>query len=145
MKKGISIEHVSVSFRKNTFQLHNINLYIPKGSFFGITGVNGSGKTTLIQLLNGLIPHEIQARMKGNVYIDGINTRAQPVSYFAKKIGMLFQNPDFMLFNLTVAEEIAFGLNNLNLTNHTERISKALNEVGLSGYQSRDPQTLSLG
>ena len=50
-----------------------------------------------------------------------------------------------MLFNLTVAEEIAFGLKNLNLTGQSARISKALNDVGLSGFEKRDPQTLSLG
>ena len=90
MKNGISIENVSVSFSKNKFQLHNINLTIPTGTFFGITGVNGSGKTTLIHLLNGLIPHEIPARLFGKVYVDGISTRDKPVSYFAGKIGMLF-------------------------------------------------------
>jgi energy-coupling factor transport system ATP-binding protein len=145
MIKGIVIENVSVSYEKNKNQLEKINLAIKKGTFLGITGVNGSGKTTLIQLLNGLIPHEIPAKLTGNVFIDGINTRTKPVSFFAKEIGMLFQNPDFMLFNLTVAEEIAFGLNNLKLSNQPERIKQALIAVGLAGYENRDPQTLSFG
>jgi len=145
MKKGISIENVSVSYNKNKYQLNNINLHIKEGTFLGITGVNGSGKTTLIQLLNGLIPHEIQAKFSGNVFIDEINTRSKSVSYFASKIGMLFQNPDFMLFNLTVSEEIAFGLNNLKLTNQQERIKQALADVGLADFEERDPQTLSFG
>jgi len=145
MTNGISLKQVSVSYAKNITQLKDITLHIKNGTFLGITGVNGSGKTTLLQLLNGLIPHEIQAKLAGNVFIDNINTRRKPVSFFARKIGMLFQNPDFMLFNLTVAEEISFGLKNLNLTNQPERIKKALNDVGLSGYEERDPQTLSLG
>ncbi len=145
MKQGISIENVSLSYNKKSNQLENINLNISKGTFFGISGVNGSGKTSFTQLLNGLIPHEIHGKLKGNVYIDGINTRHHSVAFFAKKIGMLFQNPDFMLFNLTVSEEIAFGIKNLKLTNQSERIIKSLNWVGLGGYEKRDPQTLSLG
>lgn len=145
MINGIVLKNVSVSYAKNIKQLENINLTIKNGTFLGITGVNGSGKTTIIQLLNGLIPHEISAKLTGDVFIDEINTRKKPVSFFAKKIGMLFQNPDFMLFNLTVAEEITFGLNNLNLSDHPERIKKALAAVGLSGYENRDPQTLSYG
>jgi energy-coupling factor transporter ATP-binding protein EcfA2 len=145
MKNGISLDNISVSYSKNTPQLENINLRIKSGTFLGITGVNGSGKTTLIQLLNGLIPHEIQAKLTGSVFIDEINTRSKSVSYFARSIGMLFQNPDFMLFNLTVAEEISFGLKNLKLSNQPERIKKALSDVGLAGFEKRDPQTLSFG
>lgn len=145
MKNGISLQNVSVSYAKNTHILENINLEIKSGTFLGIVGVNGSGKTTLIQLLNGLIPHEIQAKLTGDIVIDEINTRSKQVSYFAGKIGMLFQNPDFMLFNLTVAEEIAFGLNNLKISKQPERTKKALNDVGLSGFENRDPQTLSFG
>lgn len=145
MKNGITLENVSISYAKNKQQIDGITVEIKEGTFLGITGVNGSGKTTLIQLLNGLIPHEIQAKFKGEVFVDGISTRKKPVSYFASKIGMLFQNPDFMLFNLTIEEEIAFGLNNLKLTNHAERIKKALIDVGLEGFEKRDPQTLSFG
>ncbi|HWY78873.1 MAG TPA: energy-coupling factor ABC transporter ATP-binding protein [Candidatus Sulfotelmatobacter sp.] len=145
MTTGISLKNVSVSYTRSIKQLKDINLQIKNGTFLGITGSNGSGKTTLLQLLNGLIPHEIQAHLEGDVFIDDINTKTKPVSYFARKIGMLFQNPDFMLFNLTVAEEIAFGLKNLKLTNHSERIKNALNIVGLSGYETRDPHALSLG
>lgn len=113
--------------------------------FLGITGVNGSGKTTMVQLFNGLIPNEIQGNLSGGVYIDGINTRHKPVSFFASKVGMLFQNPDFMLFNLTVAEEIAFGLKNLKIGNIRTKTANALKEVGLEGYEERDPNTLSFG
>lgn len=145
MKKGIVLENVSFNYKDSTLQLQNISFIIPQGGFYGITGVNGSGKTTLTFLLNGLIPHERQGQFSGNVLIDGINTRNKSVSYFARKVGMLFQNPDFMLFNLTVFEEIAFGLKNFKLGSQEERIKKALDMVGLSGFEERDPQTLSFG
>jgi len=146
MKKGIIFDNVSFVY-KNSFahQLNNITLYIPQGSFCGITGVNGSGKTTLTLLINGLIPHQITGILKGNVYLDGINTKEKPVSYFAKSTGMVFQNPDFMLFNLTVKEEIEFGLKNLKLNNHNKRIKEALKIIGMSGFENCNPQTLSFG
>jgi energy-coupling factor transporter ATP-binding protein EcfA2 len=122
--------------------LKDISLQIPKGTFLGISGVNGSGKTTLSLLLNGLIPHEIQGKLNGDIVIDGVNTRKRPVSYFAGKVGMLFQNPDFMLFNLTVFDEIAFGLKQKKLD---QKILQVLEMVNLSGFEKRDPQTLSLG
>lgn len=141
MKNGIILDQVSVSYNSRDFQLKNVSLKIPKGTFLGITGVNGSGKTTLSFLLNGLIPHEIQAKFLGNVFVDGVNTRKKPVAYFADKVGMLFQNPDFMLFNLTVFDEIAFGLKKET----GGKILEALEMVGLKNFEKRDPQTLSLG
>jgi len=145
MKNGIIFDNVSFAHKNGLFQLENINLYIPRGIFCGITGINGSGKTTLTLLINGLIPHQIRGTLKGNVYLDNVNTKEKPVSYFAKSVGMIFQNPDFMLFNLTVKEEIEFGLKNLKLNNHNLRIKEALKIINLSGYENRDPQTLSFG
>ncbi len=145
MKKGIFFDKVSLSYTEGLFQLKDVDLFIPQGSFFGITGINGSGKSTLTLLINGLIPHQIKADIKGKVYVDGVATISKPVSFFANKVGMVFQNPDFMLFNLTVKEEIEFGLKNLNINNMEERVKKALEMVGMEGFEERDPQTLSLG
>lgn len=143
MNKGIQLNNVSFSYDSKTTQLKDVSLKITKGTFLGITGINGSGKTTFGLLLNGLIPHEIDGKMKGEVLIDEISTKKKPVSYFAGKVGMLFQNPDFMLFNLTVFDEIAFGLT--KQTDLSEKVDKALEMVGLKGFAKRDPQTLSLG
>lgn len=145
MEKGISIENISFSYDGNSFALENVSLFIKPQSFLGITGVNGSGKSTLTYLLNGLIPHQINGKLSGEVFIDGIATKKESVSFFSQKVGMLFQNPDFSLFNLTVEEEIAFGIKNLGLKNETKRIKSALDLVGLSNYKDRDPQELSLG
>jgi len=142
MNSGIQLDNVSFGYKSGIFQLEDISLQIPKGSFLGITGVNGSGKTTLSLLLNGLIPHEISGKLSGEVLIDGVNTKKQSISYFAGKVGMLFQNPDFMLFNLTVFDEIAFGLKQKD---PAEKVRRALEMVGLSKFEKRDPQTLSLG
>lgn len=145
MKKGIAVNHVSFAYEKDHYVLNGVSLEIPQGVFLGITGVNGSGKSTLTYLFNGLIPHFIKGKLIGEVTIDSLSTRKRNVAYFAQKVGMVFQNPDFSLFNLSVAEELEFGLKNLKLENRKERINQALEIVGLSHFANRDPQTLSLG
>jgi len=144
-KSGIYIDHVSFQYGIGGYELDEITTTILEGSFCGITGVNGSGKTTLTYLLNGLIPHQVEGRFTGNVMIDGINTKHKPVSYFSRKVGLVFQNPDFMIFNLTVKEEIAFGLKNLGLDRINDRIETSLESVGLSDFVDRDPHLLSMG
>lgn len=144
-KKGIDIDSVSFSYRKGKQQLAKITAKISQGSFCGVTGKNGSGKSTFTLLLNGLIPQQIKGDFRGNVYVDGVDTRSKPVAHFAKSVGMVFQNPDFMLFNLTVKEELEFGLHNLHLDKINKRISNALEMVGMAEYEKSDPQTLSLG
>jgi energy-coupling factor transport system ATP-binding protein len=142
---GIHINNVSFQYGVGGYELDEVSTTIDSGSFCGITGVNGSGKTTFTYLLNGLIPHQIEGKLTGDVFVDGINIRNKPVSYFAQKVGIVFQNPDFMIFNLTVKEEIVFGLTNLGLDRVDERVKTSLIEVGLAGYEDRDPHMLSLG
>jgi energy-coupling factor transport system ATP-binding protein len=145
MKHGIVICDVSFYYQTNREALSHIDLTIKPGLFVGISGSNGSGKTTLSYLINGLIPHSIPGRMSGAVFIDNVDTKTKSVSFFSKSVGMVFQNPDFSLFNLTVGDEIAFGLKNLNGHADKKDIRESLNSVGLEGYEDRDPQTLSFG
>lgn len=145
MKSGIVFDKVSFSYQGKTNQINKVSFQIPLGSFYGITGLNGSGKSTLVLLMNGLIPHQIEGILTGNIYVDQVNTKDEPVYYFAKKIGMVFQNPDFMLFNLTVREEIEFGLKNLRLDQHDKRIRQALASIDMEEFIDRDPKTLSFG
>jgi len=145
MQNGIRFENVSFSYPDKTEVLSGINFTIEPGSFVGVTGTNGSGKSTCTYLMNGLIPHTIPGRLTGDVFVDGVNTRTKPVAFFAKHVGMVFQNPDFSLFNLTVAQEIAFGLTNLHRSADATLINNALSQVGLDDFRDRDPQSLSFG
>lgn len=145
MQQGIVLDKVSFSYKKETKVLRNISLEISRGDFLGISGTNGSGKSTLSLLLNGLIPHFIEGELSGQVLVEGVSTTQKNVSYFAQRVGMVFQNPDLSLFNLTVSEEIEFGLKNFGLDNIEKRKKEALSLVGLSGFENRDPQTLSFG
>jgi energy-coupling factor transport system ATP-binding protein len=142
---NITLANVTFSYQKNTPILKNLSCTINSGTFLGIIGVNGSGKSTFSYLLNSLIPQVIKGNLSGEILIDGVSTQKNDSSYFAKKVGMVFQNPDFSLFNLTVKEELEFGLDNLKISNKEEKILHALSAVGMQDFLTKDPKTLSFG
>uniref|UniRef100_A0A7C5V203 Energy-coupling factor transporter ATP-binding protein EcfA2 n=1 Tax=Caldicellulosiruptor owensensis TaxID=55205 RepID=A0A7C5V203_9FIRM len=103
--------------------LENINLSITKGEFIGIIGKTGSGKSTLVQLMNGLLVPQI-----GDVFVDGINTRDnKKVKEIRKKVGLVFQYPEYQLFEETVYKDIAFGPQNLGFSE--DEVKRRVNEV----------------
>lgn len=142
---SIIFESVSFQYGSDDKILDLIDLEINKNDFTAILGKNGSGKTSLTYCINGLIPHAIPGKLTGNVYIDGKNTKDISIGEISKKVGSVFQDPDLVIFNLTVEEEVAFGVYNLKLDDPKKRVREALKEVGLSGFEKRDPQSLSGG
>ncbi len=144
-QRGIHISGVSFTYPQSTRGLADITLSFTPGTLTGIVGSNGSGKTTLLCLCNGLIPQEVTGTYVGDVTVDDVSTLDGPVSYFARSVGLVMQDPDLGIFNLTVSEEVAFGMRNLGLSTDTGAIQDALTHVGLEGYEDRDPQTLSYG
>lgn len=141
---SIVFDSVSVQY-ESTKVLDSVNLEINKNDFTAILGKNGSGKTSLTYCINGLIPHAIPVKQIGDVYIDGKNTKDISIGEISKKVGSVFQDPDLVIFNLTVEEEVAFGVYNLKLDDPKKRVKEALREVGLEGFEKRDPQSLSGG
>ncbi len=120
--------------------LAGVDLEILPGDIVAIVGENGSGKTTLVKHLNGLLrPTE------GTVLVDGLDAATTPVTELARHVGLVFQNPDTMLFAETVEEEIAFGLSNIGLADHRELIDAVLAEVGLADHRNQYPRSLSRG
>ena len=122
--------------------LNSVSLSIAAGEFVVILGDNGSGKTTLIKHLNGLL-----YPTSGSVLVDGIDTSTSTITELVKKSGLLFQNPDTMLFAESVYEEIAFGAINTGVTNGSEdeRIQYVISALGLSGKEQAYPRSLSRG
>jgi energy-coupling factor transporter ATP-binding protein EcfA2 len=122
--------------------LRGIDLKIRKGEKVGIIGRNGSGKTTLIKHFNGLLKPT-----KGRVLINGKDTGEVHKRELVKDVGIVFQNPDSMLFENTVKQEVSFGPRNLGFGK--EKIRKnsreALQLTGINRYESRDPYKLSFG
>jgi energy-coupling factor transport system ATP-binding protein len=101
---------------------------------------NGSSKTTLIKPLVGLLKPT-----GGSDLVKGTDTRNAPVHELARTVGLVFQNPDTMLFEETVEREVAFGPANLRLDDIPGRVTGALGEVGLSAHRRTYPRSLSRG
>ena len=124
--------------------LENINFAIYPGEFLALLGANGSGKSTLARLLNGLF-----APTQGRIVVDGLDTRTTSINELAKRVGLVFQNPDHQIFADTVWEEVAFSAKNLGCSSEeiATRVREALRAVGLpiDEAQILDPFSLRKG
>lgn len=112
-----------------------------------VLGPSGSGKSTLALCLDGLIPHLVEGDYEGRVVVAGLLVGDTPVHVLAQQTGLVFQDPESQFCTLTVADEIAFGLENLAWAPEKidRTIDAALRSVGLEGYGSRHLATLSGG
>jgi energy-coupling factor transport system ATP-binding protein len=120
--------------------LCGVNLDIYEGEFIALLGENGSGKTTLVKHFNGLLRPD-----RGTIHIGTCDATTAPIIELVRKAGLVFQNPDTMLFADTVREEILFGLTNIGSAEPDTIISRVLNLVGLSGEEETYPRHLSRG
>ncbi len=145
----IRTEQLSYTYSAGTpFQstaIDDVNLSIEAGEFIGLIGHTGSGKSTLIQHLNGLIKPD-----SGKIYIGGEDIWAEPkkIRRFRFKVGLVFQYPEYQLFEETVQKDIAFGPRNMGLSENeiAERVVKAALAVGLGReYMEKSPFELSGG
>ena len=107
----------------------------------GVVGPNGGGKSTLVRLLNGLLEPD-----SGEVRVAGHDPNTEPFEV-RQRLGMLFQNPDNGLVAPFVEDDVAFGLENLGVPPEEMRgrVEEAIGAVGLTGYERREPHTLSGG
>lgn len=125
--------------------LSDISLTIQDGEFLGIIGHTGSGKSTLIQHFNGLLQPTF-----GSVLVDGLDTREKKVrKQIRSLVGMVFQYPEYQLFEETVARDVAFGPKNMGLEEAeiATRVAEALRLVGLDpdAFSEKSPFELSGG
>ncbi|SHI27713.1 energy-coupling factor transporter ATPase [Clostridium intestinale] len=126
--------------------LNNVSVDIEQGEFVALIGHTGSGKSTLIQHLNGLLEAS-----SGEIIVDGTNITAKgaKLSEIRKKVGLVFQYPEYQLFEETIEKDIAFGPRNLALSEEEihKRVIKAMNMVGLDYeiYKDKSPFELSGG
>ncbi|EHN59160.1 ATP-binding cassette domain-containing protein [Oenococcus kitaharae] len=129
MASAIAINDLSFTFEDGLPLFHNLVLTVEKGEWLSIVGRNGSGKTTLMRLILGL-----ETASAGTVEING-------------RLGAVFQNPEDQFIGATVEDELAFGLENQELSPDLmpEKIDRVLNEVGMSGYGKSLPDQLSGG
>ncbi len=147
---SIKIENLThIYMPKTPFEkkaLDDVNLYIEDGEFIALIGHTGSGKSTLIQHLNGLLEPS-----SGKIIVDDIDITEKGVklSDIRKKVGLVFQYPEYQLFEETIEKDIAFGPTNLGLSQEEilARVKRAMEMVGLEydKYKDVSPFELSGG
>ena len=147
---SIRVEHLTHIYDKGMpteqIALEDINFTVADGELLGVIGHTGSGKSTLLQHLNGLLKPS-----SGRVLVGDVDITAPGVSMveIRKRIGLVFQYPEYQLFEETVAKDVAFGPKNLGLSEQEidERVREALELVGLDYEQikERSPFELSGG
>ena len=126
--------------------LDNISFQVEDGQMFGIIGHTGSSKSTLLQHLNGLLKPE-----EGHIFIGDVDITSPDIAMteIRKRIGLVFQYPEYQLFEETVAKDVAFGPRNLGLSEEEieERVKEAIELVGLDYevFKDRSPFDLSGG
>lgn len=144
----VKIENLWFRYKESPeWTLKNINLEIEEGEFISIIGPAESGKSTLALCLNGIIPHSVRGKFKGHVIVDDLNTRKEKIGTMAQIVGIVFQDPESQFCMMTVEDEVAFGLENLNVSKEEmiDRVNWALNVVGMNEYKDKPPYRLSGG
>ena len=126
-----------------TVALSDVSFDVADGTILGIIGHTGSGKSTLLQHLNGLIKPT-----SGDVYIDGecITSGKVKMTDIRRKVGLVFQYPEYQLFEETVRKDVAFGPKNLGLNEEEQeaRVKKAIGLVGLDYEEVKDVSPFEL-
>jgi energy-coupling factor transport system ATP-binding protein len=114
MKKPIiEFAHFGFKYRSQAKPtLYDINLTIYEGEKVLIVGPSGSGKSTIGHCLNGLVPFSYRGEIAGNLKINGVETKQESIFTMSKMVGTVLQDPDGQFIGLTVAEDIAFSLEN---------------------------------
>ena len=147
---SIKIENLThIYMPKSPFEkvaLDNVSLDITNGEFLALIGHTGSGKSTLIQHFNGLLE-----ATSGKIIVDGVDItdKKAKLTNIRKKVGLVFQYPEYQLFEETISKDIEFGPRNLGLPEDEiqSRVIKSMEMVGLDyeTYKDKSPFDLSGG
>ncbi len=127
--------------------LKDITFSVRSGEFVVVIGSSGSGKSLLCQCINGIIPHYLAGTLEGIVTIAGLDTKTHKISELAKKVGMVFQDPETQLFEMRVSDDLAMVLENLGVPAEEirERIKTTAATVEIEDLLERNPMYLSGG
>ena len=144
---SIKIENLTHIYAPNspfeTIALNDINFTINDGEFIALIGHTGSGKSTLIQHLNGLLKPN-----KGKIFVNDFDITDKNISLveIRKSVGLVFQYPEYQLFEETIEKDIAFGPKNLGLSDEEvlSRVKESMELVGLDYDRSKDKSPFDL-
>jgi len=142
----LALNKVNYSYKNGKKVLNDISMEFEEGKLYAILGASGSGKSTLIQHLNGLLKPS-----SGEIIVNGFNITDKDLNLteIRKRVGIVFQYPEYQLFEETVEKDIAFGPGNLGLDEEeiSKRVRKSMEAVGLDyeTYKDKSPFDLSGG
>ena len=140
--EAIEVSHLTFSYDGKNDILKDVSFSIPKGSYTTIIGHNGSGKSTMAKLIIGLLEAK-----KGKIQILGKELTEESVYELRSHVGIVFQNPDNQFIGSTVADDIAFGLENHCVEQEKMQgiIEDVASRVGMTDFLSAEPTKLSGG
>lgn len=145
--EAIKLENVSFAFPGEPPLLRNIDLTVEEGEVVAVVGPTGCGKSTLLHICSGVIPHFIGGELSGSVRVLGLDTRRASLARVAAELGTVTQDPENQLFNLIVADEVAWGMENRGLPREeiAEGLARALEFFRISHLRDRITYDLSGG
>lgn len=140
---GINLDNISYTYpgaKEPVFS--RLSLHIPQNKWTTLIGRNGSGKSTIARLIDGLlVPSE------GTITVNGLTVNEENLATLHRLVGIVFQNPDNQFVGATVADDIAFGLENHQVprSQMVDLINTALAKVGMTALADAEPNMLSGG
>ncbi len=142
MTSAVSLRDVRFAYPDGHVALDGLSLEVAAGERVAVLGPNGAGKSTLCLHLNGILRPQSGAVEVGGVAVDG-----RTLAEVRRRVGVVFQDPDDMLFMPSVAQDVGFGPANLGLDRAEieRRVTAALEMVGMRAYADRPPHHLSFG
>lgn len=138
----IRVENLTFSYDGERNAVENVSFSIEAGSYTTIIGHNGSGKSTIAKLLIGLLE-----KKSGKIFVDDMELTVENLYDIRDKVGIVFQNPDNQFIGATVADDIAFGLENHQVESEKMQpiIERFAQKVKMSAYMQSEPTKLSGG
>ena len=145
MNTAIEITNLKYRYHDGTEALRGVSLCIAPGECVALLGPNGSGKSTVLLHLNGILPEKLSG--DSAVKILGSPITTENLETIRRQVGLVFQDPDDQLFCPTVQEDVAFGPQQLGLSEMevAERVNKSLAQAGLAEFGRRATHHLSHG
>jgi len=138
----LELRDLCYSYPDGTVALRGLTLQLAPGEKLALVGPNGAGKSTLLLHLNGVLRSP-----NGAVLIDGAPIDDATVRRVRARVGMVFQDPDDQLFSPSVYDDVAFGPLHMGVDEAEvrARVARALDQVGMAGFERRMPHHISLG
>ena len=149
---GIQVKNIFYTYQKKatnaTLALNDVSFTIEDNEFIAIVGETGSGKSTLAQMFNALLVPDKGEVLAGTYVINYKNRKSRKLKGLRQHVGLVFQFPEYQLFEETVEKDVAFGVKNFGIKGDAalEKAHEALKQVGLDeSYYKRAPFDLSGG